>query len=73
MIPGILRDFADLAPTDLDTGIDDALRRIGRFADVDRSYMFPFDRNMELMDNTHSGAQQASSHSVTNCSASPPT
>ncbi len=53
MIPGILRDLADLAPTDLDAGIDDALRRIGRFADVDRSYMFLFDRDMELMDNTH--------------------
>ena len=53
LIPGILRDFADLAPTDLDAGIDDALRRIGRFADVDRSYMFLFDRDMELMDNTN--------------------
>ena len=53
LIPGILRDFADLAPDDLDAGIDDALRRIGEFADVDRSYMFLFDADFVLMDNTH--------------------
>jgi diguanylate cyclase (GGDEF)-like protein/PAS domain S-box-containing protein len=53
LIPGILRDFADLAPDGLDDGIDDALRRIGEFAAVDRSYMFLFDPDIELMDNTH--------------------
>ena len=29
LLPGILRDFADLAPDDLAAGIGDALRRIG--------------------------------------------
>ncbi|TVR31976.1 MAG: bifunctional diguanylate cyclase/phosphodiesterase [Nitriliruptor sp.] len=53
LIPGILRDFADLAPDDLDAGIGDALRRIGEFAAVDRSYMFLFDADLVLMDNTH--------------------
>jgi hypothetical protein len=36
LIPEMLRAFGDLDSADLDVGIDDALRRIGTFASVDR-------------------------------------
>jgi diguanylate cyclase (GGDEF)-like protein/PAS domain S-box-containing protein len=53
LIPGILRDFADLSGDDLDGGIGTALERIGAFAGVDRSYMFLFGPGDTSMDNTH--------------------
>jgi diguanylate cyclase (GGDEF)-like protein/PAS domain S-box-containing protein len=53
LIPEILRAFGDLDTADLDVGIDDVLRRIGRFAEVDRSYLFLFDERLGLMDNTN--------------------
>ncbi len=53
LIPAMLRAFGDLDSTELDAGIDDALRRIGTFAGVDRSYLFTFDATLEVMDNTH--------------------
>jgi diguanylate cyclase (GGDEF)-like protein/PAS domain S-box-containing protein len=47
----ILRQFAGLADEDFDVGIQDALASIGRFAGVDRSYLFLIDG--AYMDNTH--------------------
>ncbi|MEX0650788.1 MAG: GAF domain-containing protein, partial [Actinomycetota bacterium] len=53
LIPEILRAFGDLDTADLDAGIHDVLRRVGRFADVDRSYLFTLDDADGVMDNTH--------------------
>ncbi|WP_462323018.1 putative bifunctional diguanylate cyclase/phosphodiesterase [Halochromatium sp.] len=47
----VLRRFAGLDDDDIDTGIQEALESIGRFADVDRSYLFLIDP--PFFDNTH--------------------
>lgn len=47
----VLRRFAGLGDDDIDTGIQAALESIGRFADVDRSYLFLIDP--PFFDNTH--------------------
>jgi len=47
------RLVAELAPQELDARIDDALAEIGRFLNVDRSYVFLFSHDGVLMDNTH--------------------
>jgi diguanylate cyclase (GGDEF)-like protein len=51
LIGGVLRRFAGLGDDDIDTGIQGALESIGRFADVDRSYLFLIDP--PFFDNTH--------------------
>ncbi|MEX0834612.1 MAG: diguanylate cyclase, partial [Nitriliruptor sp.] len=53
LIPEILRAFGDLDAADLDAGIDDALRRIGSYADVDRSYLCLLDEPNGVISNTH--------------------
>ncbi|WP_052665897.1 putative bifunctional diguanylate cyclase/phosphodiesterase [Nitriliruptor alkaliphilus] len=53
LIPEMLHTFGDLDSADLDVGIDDALRRIGTFAGVDRSYLFTFDAEHQVFDNTN--------------------
>src|SRR5690606_15682642 len=45
--------FIDLAREQIDEGIVHALRTIGEFSDVDRSYLFLFREDRRLMDNTH--------------------
>jgi diguanylate cyclase (GGDEF)-like protein len=47
----ILRRFSGLADEDIDTGIEEALASIGRYAHVDRSYVFIIDP--PFFDNTH--------------------
>ena len=47
------RLVAELAPGELDARIDDALAEIGRFLNVDRSYVFLFSPDGAFMDNTH--------------------
>lgn len=51
LISGVLRRFAGLGDDDIDSGIQAALESIGRFADVDRSYLFLIDP--PFFDNTH--------------------
>ena len=53
LISTLSTSFVRLAPADLDDAINDALRRIGEFAGVDRSYVFQFSDHDERMDNTH--------------------
>ncbi len=43
--------FLDAGPERLDWAIDEALRRMGQFVDVDRSYLFQFEG--DAMSNTH--------------------
>ncbi len=45
--------FVNLPADAVDRGISDALEAIGRFAGVDRSYVFLFSANGATMDNTH--------------------
>ncbi len=46
-------NFINLPFGDIDDGINRALQEIGEFAGVDRSYIFLFDENGKLIDNTH--------------------
>jgi PAS domain S-box-containing protein len=45
--------FINLEPNEIDAAITAALRAIGEFAGVDRSYVFLFTGDYEVMDNTH--------------------
>ncbi|NBB93648.1 MAG: EAL domain-containing protein [Gammaproteobacteria bacterium] len=45
--------FIALGSADLDDVITDVLGRVGRYCDVDRSYLFCFRDGRALMDNTH--------------------
>jgi len=47
------RLVSDLAPGELDARIDEALADIGRFLEVDRSYVFLLSPDGAFMDNTH--------------------
>ena len=53
IITAISTSFINLAPDEIDAGIEDALRSIGEFAGVDRSYLFQFFNNGMTADNTH--------------------
>ena len=53
IVTAISTGFINLAPDDIDIGIEDALGIIGEFADVDRSYLFRFFDDKTTMDNTH--------------------
>ena len=53
LITSISTKFINLVPDEMDRGIDDALRAIGEFAGVDRTYLFQFLENGKTMDNTH--------------------
>ena len=45
--------FINLAPDEVDIGINRALKMIGEFAGVDRSYVFLYSDGEEKMDNSH--------------------
>lgn len=45
--------FVDLAPEEVDSGIEDALRDIGKFSGADRSYVFLFSEDGKTTENTH--------------------
>jgi PAS domain S-box-containing protein len=53
LITGISTKFINLPTDAINNGIDQALRAIGEFAQVDRSYMFRFYEDGTKMDNTH--------------------
>ena len=53
LVSSISTDFINLAPEETDSGILDALARIGEFAGVDRSYVFQFSDDLATMGNTH--------------------
>jgi PAS domain S-box-containing protein len=53
LIVTISNNFINLGPDQIDQGIHQALDLIGRFASVDRSYVFLFSENGKRMDNTH--------------------
>ncbi|MBU1043400.1 MAG: diguanylate cyclase [Candidatus Omnitrophica bacterium] len=45
--------FVDLSDSNFEDGINDALRQLGEFADIDRCYIFLFSDNNKTMNNTH--------------------
>ena len=53
IITTISTKFINLAPEGIDDGINEALGTIGEFAGVDRSYVFIFSPDGEVMNNTH--------------------
>ncbi|MHB1134758.1 MAG: GAF domain-containing protein [Chloroflexota bacterium] len=53
LISGISTNFINLAPGDVDAGINQALRAIGEFAGVDRSYVFLYSDDGNTISNTH--------------------
>ncbi|MDI6803729.1 MAG: PAS domain S-box protein [Bacteroidota bacterium] len=53
LIVKISTNFVDLSADEIDIGIERALKEVGEFIDVDRSYVFLFSENMRRMDNTH--------------------
>lgn len=54
LIATISANFINLAPEDVDIGINRALEIIGKFVDVDRSYVCLYaDNEKKKMDNTH--------------------
>lgn len=53
LISNISSNFINLHSDILDSAINEALGKIGRFASVDRSYLFLFSEDGSYMDNTH--------------------
>ncbi|MHA2298572.1 MAG: PAS domain S-box protein [Candidatus Hodarchaeales archaeon] len=53
LVSSISTNFINLAPADINEGINKTLEKIGKFADVDRSYVFLFDEKGIKADNTH--------------------
>ncbi|TLD43332.1 MAG: diguanylate cyclase/phosphodiesterase (GGDEF & EAL domains) with PAS/PAC sensor(s) [Candidatus Jettenia ecosi] len=54
LIAAISTSFINLAPNEVDTGINRALETIGKFLEVDRSYVCLYSNNSEeIIDNTH--------------------
>lgn len=45
--------FISVSTTEIDSAINESLRNVGLFCDVDRSYVFIFDYQSGTMDNTH--------------------
>ncbi|MFZ4580435.1 MAG: ATP-binding protein [Myxococcota bacterium] len=46
-------EFVDITTRGVDEVVNESLGRIGTFIDADRVYVFQFDANHQLMDNTH--------------------
>jgi len=53
LISAIIMRFVNLAPKELDQAIDRALKEIGEYIGVDRSYVFLLSGDGKSMDNTH--------------------
>jgi PAS domain S-box-containing protein len=53
LITSISTHFINLAASEIDNGINSALQTIGKFVDVDRSYVFLFTEDSHQINNTH--------------------
>lgn len=53
LVTSISTQLINLASSDIDAVIDEALARLGEFAGVDRSYVFVISHERETMTNTH--------------------
>jgi PAS domain S-box-containing protein len=53
LITSISSTFINLPPAEIDAAVTDALKQLGEFSQVDRSYLFLYNRDGLTMDNTH--------------------
>ncbi len=53
LITGISSAFINLPPSKIDAAVTDALKQLGEFSQVDRSYLFLYNRDGRTMDNSH--------------------
>ena len=53
LLTSLSTNFINLAPDEIDREIDFALKAIGEFVGVDRSYVFMFSKDKALQSNTH--------------------
>ena len=53
IITALSTNFINLGLEKIDEGINDALKRVGTFSDVDRCYIFQFSDDMTKMNNTY--------------------
>jgi PAS domain S-box-containing protein len=53
LVGRISAHFVNLAPSEIDSGIQYALHAVGEFSGVDRSYVFQFSGDGTTLDNTH--------------------
>ncbi len=53
LVLDVSTSFINLSPKEIDTGLNNALKMIGEFVKVDRSYLFQFHEGGSKMDNTH--------------------
>ena len=67
LITALSTTFINLATDEIDQGINDALEKIGKFADVDRSYVFLFYDNITRMNNTHEWCAEGVDKQILNC------
>jgi PAS domain S-box-containing protein len=60
IIMALSTNFINLGLEKIDEGINDALKRVGTFSDVDRCYIFQFSDDMTKMDNTYEWCAEGS-------------
>lgn len=53
LITRISTNFINLPPQEIDRGINQALEDVGRFMEIDRSYVFMFSEDRTALHNTH--------------------
>ncbi|MCD6298893.1 MAG: GAF domain-containing protein [Deltaproteobacteria bacterium] len=53
LVTNISTKFINMASDEINKGINEALKAIGEFEEVDRSYIFQFSEDLATMDNTH--------------------
>ncbi len=53
LIASLSASFINMKTSEMERGFNNALEALGRFAQVDRSYIFLFSEDGETMDNTH--------------------
>ena len=64
LVLDVSTSFINLSPGELDTGINHALKMIGEFVKVDRSYLFQFHEGGQKMDNTHEWCSHGTSPQI---------
>lgn len=64
IVAGISRAFLNATPTAFDAAVNEALRRIGEYGRVDRSYLFLLSGDGSIMDNTHEWAAEGISPEI---------
>jgi PAS domain S-box-containing protein len=64
LVLDVSTSFINLSPRDINTGINNALKMIGEFVRVDRSYLFQFREGGLTMDNTHEWCTQSTSPQI---------